>query len=319
MSEKSKPNEIHLERVYDASLNQLWAAWTDPEQLALWWGPRGFSLTTHGRVLKPGGLWHYTMHGPDGTDYENKTLYLEVESHSRLVYDHGGNDERKPLFRVIVQFSESDGKAKMNMIMTLPTAEAAAQTRVHIQKMGGHATWDRLGEHLEARGSGADIFLINRTFQALPASVFAQWITSKQLARWLPPVGATMEFLKADIREGGQALARMRYADGTTLFSKSIYEVIRPHTLLRYTQGFCDEQGQATRFALEPRWPQSMSTTVIFAPEGNGATRVTVRWDLDKNATAEERAVFTSARGGMTLGWTGPFDKLEAELAASSR
>ena len=73
MAAKNKSNEIKITRIYDASKEQVWDAWTDPEQVGQWWGPRGFTLTTHGKDLRPGGYWSYTMHGPDGTDYENKT------------------------------------------------------------------------------------------------------------------------------------------------------------------------------------------------------------------------------------------------------
>ena len=66
--------------------------WTDPEQVAQWWGPRGFTLTTHSKDIRPGGHWDYTMHGPDGVNYPNQTKYHEVEECSKLVYDHGGND-----------------------------------------------------------------------------------------------------------------------------------------------------------------------------------------------------------------------------------
>ncbi|MCL4854649.1 MAG: SRPBCC domain-containing protein, partial [Bryobacteraceae bacterium] len=105
MSPTSKPNEIRLIRVYDAPAAIVWDAWTDPDRVAQWWGPRGFTLTTHSKDLRPGGIWHYTMHGPDGTDYPNKTLYHEVEEQKKLVYDHGANDERAPLFRVTVTFA----------------------------------------------------------------------------------------------------------------------------------------------------------------------------------------------------------------------
>lgn len=69
------------------------------------------------------------MHGPDGVDCRNKTKYLEVEHCAKLVYDHGGNDELEPLFRVTVLFSESNGVTTMDMCMTLPTPEAAEVTR----------------------------------------------------------------------------------------------------------------------------------------------------------------------------------------------
>src|SRR5262249_18030315 len=122
---KNKSNEIHITRVYDAPVETVWDAWTDPKQVAKWWGPRGFTITTHSKDLREGGRWIYTMHGPDGTDYPNDTLYHVVEKHSKLVYDHGANDNRPPLFRVTVLFSEVDGKTKMEMSMALATPEAA--------------------------------------------------------------------------------------------------------------------------------------------------------------------------------------------------
>src|SRR5262249_7139737 len=149
MAEKNNSNEIHITRVYDAPVEDVWDAWTDPEQVAQWWGPRGFTITTHSKDLRVGGHWSYTMHGPDGVDYPNKTVYHVVEERSKLVYDHGGNDDRPPLFRVTVLFSQTGGKTKMEMSMALPTPEAAAEARKFIKKAGGDATWDRLAEYLE--------------------------------------------------------------------------------------------------------------------------------------------------------------------------
>lgn len=76
------------------------------------------------------------MHGPDGVDYPNKTWYHEVEKHKKLVYDHGGSDDRPPMFRVTVLFSSVDGKTTMDMTMTLPTAEEAEQTRNFVKQAG---------------------------------------------------------------------------------------------------------------------------------------------------------------------------------------
>ena len=132
MAEKSKSNQIHITRIYDAPRQAVWEAWTDPAQVAQWWGPRGFTLTTHSKDLRPGGHWHYTMHGPDGVDYPNKTKYFEVETAAKLVYDHGGFDDRPPLFRVTVLFSDVGAKTKMEMTMTLATPEAAEEIRKFI-------------------------------------------------------------------------------------------------------------------------------------------------------------------------------------------
>lgn len=69
----------------------------DPAKAALWWGPRGFTLTNHSKDLR----WRYTMHGPDGTDYPNIATYLEVEPLANLVYDHGVTETTPPLCRTL--------------------------------------------------------------------------------------------------------------------------------------------------------------------------------------------------------------------------
>src|ERR1700761_7766970 len=112
MPEKNNSNELNLTRLYDAPVQAVWEAWTEPDQTALWWGPRGFTLTTHSKDLRPGGTWDYTMHGPDGTDYPNITQYHEVEQNKKLVYDHGGNENQPPMFRVTVLFTEERGKTR---------------------------------------------------------------------------------------------------------------------------------------------------------------------------------------------------------------
>src|SRR5271170_6046806 len=157
MSAKNNSKEIHLTRLYDAPVKLVWEAWTDPAQVAQWYGPRGFTLTTHHMDARTGGSWSYIMHGPDGVDHHGKTKFLEVEKYKRMVYDHGGNDDRPPLFRVTVVFSETAGKTKMEMTMTLPTAEALAETKKIIKKTGGESTWDRLAEYL----SNDERFIIN--------------------------------------------------------------------------------------------------------------------------------------------------------------
>ena len=310
----SKPNEIRITRVYDAPVEAVWDAWTDPEQVAQWWGPRGFTLTTHSKELKPGGIWHYTMHGPDGTDYPNKTLYHEVVIGKKLVYDHGGNDERAPLFRVTATFAEVDGKTTLDMRMAFSTAEAATQARKFIKEAGGNATWDRLAEHLDKERAGKETFVINRTFAAPLETMFEMWTNPQHFSQWLPPTGMEMEFLKADIRPGGKTLFFMHGGD-TKMYGRTAYlEIEQPHRLV-YTQQFCDEQENISRHPHAPTWPETMLTTVTLTAEDAEHTRVSVTWEPHGACTREELEAFISARGGMTQGWTGSFDKLEALLA----
>jgi uncharacterized protein YndB with AHSA1/START domain len=317
MAEKSKSNELTIVRVYDAPVRVVWDAWTDPEQVAQWWGPRGFTLTTHSKDLRPGGHWAYTMHGPDGTDFPNKTQYLEVETCSRLVYDHGGNDDRPPLFRVTVVFSETKGKTTMQMTMTLPSPEAADEAKAFIKKAGGDATWDRLAEYLDKTSSGKDTFVIHRSFDAPIDVMFEMWTNPKHVAQWLAPTGFQMEFIKAEIKPGAQTFYCM-WGNDVKMYGRAQYlEIKKPHRIV-YSQEFCDEQERVSRHPFAPIWPETMLTTVTLTEEGPERTRVTVKWDLLDTVTPEERDMFTKSRGGMTQGWTGSFDKLDAHLHALS-
>jgi uncharacterized protein YndB with AHSA1/START domain len=316
MAVTRKANELYLTRVFDAPAKLVWDAWTDPEQVGQWWGPRGFTFTTHKPELRPGGKWIYTMHGPDGTDYPNVATYHEVEKYARLVYDHGATETTPPLFRVTVSFAENCGKTTMNMTMGLASAAAADESRKFIKKVGGDTTWDRLAEYLHER-EGRDRFVINRTFEAPLDLVFEMWTDPKHLAEWLPPVGMTSRFFKGDIKTGGRSFYCMEGANGVMYGRAEYLEVTRP-TRIVYTQSFCDENQKHARHPLAPTWPQTMLTTVVLEAEDTNRTRVTVTWEVFGEANAAERATFHNTKGGMTAGWSGSFDKFESYLAADN-
>ena len=314
MVKAHQPNEIRLVRVYDSPVQAVWEAWTDPEQVAKWWGPRGFTLTTHHKDLRVGGVWKYTMHGPDGTDYPNLTVYHEVEEHRKLVYDHGGSEDRPPLFRVTVWFSEADGKTTMDMTMALATAEQAEATRKFIKAAGGNSTWDRLAEYLDDQASGRQCFFINRSFEATAEQLFDVWTDPAQLSQWLPPTGFNMDVLRADIREGGTSFYRMSNAAGVTLYGQSEYQELSKPSRIVYIQRFCDEHENISRHPGLPVFPAAMLVTVDITSEDDAWTRVTVTSEPLGAVSAEEVAAFVQLRSGMTQGWTGSFDQLESLL-----
>jgi uncharacterized protein YndB with AHSA1/START domain len=315
MPAKPKSNEIRITRIYDAPVEAVWDAWTDPEQVAQWWGPRGFTITTHSKDLRPGGHWTYTMHGPDGTDYPNKTIYYEVEPSRKLLYDHGGNDDRPPLFRVTVLFTDQNGKTELDMTMALATPEAAEEIRKFIKMAGGDSTWDRLAEYLEHESSGKEKFVINRSFDVPLALMFEMWSDPKHFSKWLPPTGFTMQFLRSDIRPGGSTFYFMSNDAGLKMYGRAVYLTIEKPTRLTYTQQFCDENEKISRHPMSPTWPATMLTILELSEEGPDRTRVTVTWEPHGAVTREELETFIKARAGMTQGWTASFDKLEAYLS----
>lgn len=137
-------------RVFDAPRELVFAAWTDPKHLVQWWGPTGFTTTVRSIEVRPGGIWRFVMHGPDGRDYENRIVYDEIVKPERLVYSHGGGEEVEPVqFRVTVTFEDLGGKTRLTMRAVFPSA--AERNRV-AEKYGAiegaKQTLDRLAEHL---------------------------------------------------------------------------------------------------------------------------------------------------------------------------
>src|SRR6478736_590865 len=105
MSAKTDPDtagrEIVVTRVFDAPRELVWEVWTDPKHVGHWWGPNGFSTTTAAMEVRPGGVWRYVMHGPDGRDYQNRIIFDEITPPERIVYRHDGGEDVEP-----VQFAQ---------------------------------------------------------------------------------------------------------------------------------------------------------------------------------------------------------------------
>ena len=80
--------EIVTTRVIDAPRERVFEAFSDPDRLARWWGPAGFSSTFHEFDFRPGGSWRFILHGPDGANYPNESVFVEVVKPERIVFDH---------------------------------------------------------------------------------------------------------------------------------------------------------------------------------------------------------------------------------------
>ncbi|MEZ5974466.1 MAG: SRPBCC domain-containing protein [Planctomycetota bacterium] len=149
----TSPNDRELiqTRVYAASPDAVFRAWTDPGSLNAWWGPRGFRTTTHSMQVEAGGFWRFTMHGPDGRDYANAIHYREVIPGRLLRYHHVGEEESdEPVdFEVIVTFSPLGAKTLMTMRSTFADGEALRRVEEEYGAAQGMVeTVERLAEHL---------------------------------------------------------------------------------------------------------------------------------------------------------------------------
>ena len=142
--------EIVMTREYDAPRELVWKAWTEAEHLTKWWGPDGFTTTIHEIDVRPGGMWRFIMHGPDGTDYPNRAVYREVSPPARLTYDHGDDIDDDPnAFDVTVTFDDlGGGRTRVTNHLVFRTAEQRSAAIGFGAVELGNQTMARLGRYL---------------------------------------------------------------------------------------------------------------------------------------------------------------------------
>ena len=137
--------EIIVTRVFDAPRTLVFKAWTDPKHLAHWWGPNGFTITTYEMEFKPGGIWRFIMHGPDGRDYKNEHVYVEIVEPERLVYRHMST----PQFQMTVTFEDDSDKTRLTARMLFESVALRDQTVKTFGAVEGlKQTLGRLGEYV---------------------------------------------------------------------------------------------------------------------------------------------------------------------------
>ena len=144
MSTRTADREIVAMRVIDAPRETVFEMWTKHESLARWWGPNGFTITTHEMDSRPGGIWRFVMHGPDG-NYQNKIVYDEIVPPERLVYTHTG-DAR---FQTTVTLTERGNQTEVEVRMVFDSAAERAQVVKTFNAVEGlNQTLGRLVKHL---------------------------------------------------------------------------------------------------------------------------------------------------------------------------
>lgn len=75
-------------RLIEAPRERVFRAFADPAHLARWWGPNGFTSTFELFEFRPGGTWRFVMHGPDGTNHPNESVFREIVAPERIVFEH---------------------------------------------------------------------------------------------------------------------------------------------------------------------------------------------------------------------------------------
>lgn len=116
--ENSTNRELRITRTFKAPIELMWEVWTNPEHIAKWWGPNGFTTTIHEMNVQEGSEWKLTMHGPDGTNYPNRSIYKEVIPFKKIVFEHFN-----PNFITTVIFEAKGEETLIDWTMLFDTAE----------------------------------------------------------------------------------------------------------------------------------------------------------------------------------------------------
>ena len=140
--------ELVLTRLIDAPREKLFRAWTEPELMKQWFTPRPWTTPVIEVDLRPGGANLIVMRGPDGTEFPNRGVYLEIVKNERLVftdaYTKAWEPSEKPFFTGIITFEDEGGKTRY-------TARAVHWTvadREAHEKMGFHEGWGLCADQL---------------------------------------------------------------------------------------------------------------------------------------------------------------------------
>ena len=110
--------ELLITRTLNAPVELVWEAWTNPEHIANWWGPNGFTNTISKMDMTAGGEWDLVMHRPDGTDYKNKSMFKEIVLHKKIVFNHFF-----PNFTATIEFEEQGDKTHLTWHMLFESKE----------------------------------------------------------------------------------------------------------------------------------------------------------------------------------------------------
>jgi len=296
--------ELVAVRFFDAPRDLVWKVWTEPKHIAHWWGPKGFTNTIHTMDVKPGGVWEFIMHGPDGVNYPNRSVFEEVIKPERLVYVH-----KAPAFRTTVTFEEQGGKTKLTMRMVFETAALRDQVvTAHKAAEGLEQNMDRLAKHISRVSATThktlgDVFF-KRVFDAPRQLVFDAWTKRELLEKWWGPKGFTNPVCEIDVRPDGAIRITMRGPNGIDYPMNGTFKEISPPERIVFKSSALDAAGKPIF---------DIQNTVTFE-EVDGKTVLS----LHATVTDIYDDVAYQHIGGMETGWSQSLDRLQEMVKSAA-
>jgi len=221
------------ERVFAATPGGLFDAVRDPARLARWWGPEGFINTFSTFEFSPGGKWLFTMHGPDGKDYPNECVFLEIEENVRIKIGH----VVEPRFTLEIHLQEQGEGTHLEWIQSFEN-EAFARSMADFLKTANEQNLDRLVAEVAAKPAPVRI-TVETLVKAPVERVWEAWITPADIVQWnFASSDWCCPSASVDLRVGGTYSARMEAKDGSFGFDFGAeISAVEHCALLRYALG----------------------------------------------------------------------------------
>ena len=151
MSQANNPSAaVSTERLLSASPRKVFAAFEQSQRLAQWWGPSGFTNTFEQFEFQPGGRWVFVMHGPNGANYPNESVFREIQPDTRIVIEH----VVEPWFTLTVSLTPRGTDTHLAWVQEFESPEVAAKLR-SLSETANEQVLDRLQALLARESSGA--------------------------------------------------------------------------------------------------------------------------------------------------------------------
>ena len=121
MESNTKDRELSISRTLNAPIDLVWEVFANPEHIMQWWGPDGFTNSLNIMDFAAGGEWKFIMHGPDGTDYPNRSVFKEIVPMEKIIFEHFD-----PNIMFTITFKEQGDQTLLNWHMLFDTADILA-------------------------------------------------------------------------------------------------------------------------------------------------------------------------------------------------
>jgi uncharacterized protein YndB with AHSA1/START domain len=316
-------NKLVIKRTFRAEPERVWQAWTDPEILKIWWGPRSFTTPVSRIDLRVGGKNINAMRSPDGKEFWSTGVYKEIVPMSKLVVtdsfvDTEGNVVPASQYGmpgvwplellVTVTFKEQDGGTEMELVHAgIPESMAMEMT-----KAGWNESFDKLEEYLETgmvtmpktiliANPGVQEIVIIRTFDAPREMVFKAYTDPELIPKWWGPAKYRTTVQKLEARSGGEWRFVQTDDQGNEFAFRGVFHEVKAPELIIQT------------FEFEPM-ADHVELHIARFEEQDGKTTVTAK---SVYMSVEDRDGELSA--GMEAGMNEGFDRLDALLAKMMR